>query len=183
MHAPAVHVDALELGGDARLEDAVLHVLRDAGAVVDHDEGPQVSLARGGHVDVPGAGVPCVAEHFDDDVLDAANVVLGLSPLGLGHTKANVPLAEVLLDAKGTLASHGGDEAKEVVAAVSHGNGSYFAIPRARDSRMTTTRTWPGYSISSSICLAMSWARTVASASEIFSGSTMTCSSRPACIA
>ena len=81
------------------------------------------------------------------------------------------PSPRFVLDAKGTLASHGGDEAKEVVAAVSHENGSYFAIPRARalaDDR--TTRTWPGYSISSSICLAMSWARTVASASEIILG-------------
>ena len=61
--------------------------------------------------------------------------------------------------------------------------GRYFAMSIARDSRITTTRTWPGYSISSSICCAMSCARTTASASEIFSGSTMTWSSRPACMA
>ena len=52
-----------------------------------------------------------VSQHFDDDVLDAADIVFRLAPLGFSNTKANVALAEVLLDAKATLAAHRGDKA------------------------------------------------------------------------
>ena len=43
-------------------------------------------------------GVAGVAQQLDDDVLDAADVVLGLPALGLGDLKADVAVAEGLLD-------------------------------------------------------------------------------------
>ena len=46
-------------------------------------------------------GVAGVAQHLDDDVLDAADVVLCLATLGLGDAQAHEAPAEVLLDAKG----------------------------------------------------------------------------------
>ncbi len=115
MHAPAVHVHRLELGGHARVKDALLHVIGDTVAVVEHDERAHATLDRGCHEDLVRACVARVAQHLDDDVLDAADIMLGLAPLGLGDTKADESLAEVLLDTQNGFASHGGDEAHEVL--------------------------------------------------------------------
>ena len=52
------------------------------------------------------ARIARVSQHFDDDILDTTDIVFRLAPLGLGNTKANVALAEILLDAKATLATH-----------------------------------------------------------------------------
>ena len=58
-----------------------------------------------------------------------------------------------------------------------------LAIASARDSRMTITLISPGYCNRCSMDLAMSFERTLASASVIFCGSTSTLTSRPAWIA
>ena len=59
----------------------------------------------------------------------------------------------------------------------------YFAYSTLRNSRMTLTLIWPGYSSSASIFLAMSFARNMAWASSICSGLTMTRTSLPAWMA
>jgi hypothetical protein len=103
---PAVHVDALELRRDPRLEDLRVEGLGDALSVVEDDERPQVALAAGGHEDAPGTGIASVPEHLDDGVLDATDVMLGLAPLGLADAKLHEAVAELLLDAKGAVAGH-----------------------------------------------------------------------------
>jgi acetyl esterase/lipase len=60
---------------------------------------------------------------------------------------------------------------------------AHFAYSTARDSRMTVTLIWPGYSSSFSISRAISWESTIAASSSIAPGWTMTRISRPACIA
>ena len=140
----------LELGCNARIEDTITHILRHTGSVIEEKEGANTLLLTRGEVDIASTRVACVSQHFDNDVLDMLDIVFGLTALCLGNAQANEAVAEVLLDAKVSLAGHGGDERNEVVA-VRHGS-HYFAISTARLSRMTTTRTWPGYSISSSIC-------------------------------
>src|SRR5262249_2388811 len=59
----------------------------------------------------------------------------------------------------------------------------HFATSTARVSRMTITLMWPGYCISASIRLLMSFASWCASRSEICSALVMMRSSRPAWIA
>ena len=91
-----------------------MHVLGDAGAVVEHAGVAAVPLAGGGDVDVPGAGVTRVAEHLDERVLHAPDVMLCLTALGLGDAEPDEALAEALLDAEGAVPAHGGDETSEV---------------------------------------------------------------------
>ncbi len=57
-----------------------------------------------------GVGVARVAQQLDDDVLDAADVVLGLPALGLGDLEADEAVAKVLLDLDVGVAGDGGDE-------------------------------------------------------------------------
>ena len=57
------------------------------------------------------------------------------------------------------------------------------AYSTARDSRITVTLIWPGYSSSFSISLAISYESSVAASSSIAPGATITRISRPACIA
>jgi hypothetical protein len=59
----------------------------------------------------------------------------------------------------------------------------YFATSIARDSRMTMTFTWPGYSSWSSISRAISCESSAAPSSSTSLGSTITRISRPACSA
>ena len=66
----------------------------------------KVAFARSGHVDVLRTGVARVAQHLDDDILYASDIMLRLASLGLSNTKTNVALAEVLLDSKATFAAH-----------------------------------------------------------------------------
>lgn len=113
MNAPTVHVNALELRRHACLEHTLLHVFRDARPVVENRYGAKVALAAGGDIDMLGTGIARVPEHLDDDILGAANIVLGLAPLGLRHAKTNIAFAEVLLNSKATLASHGGNKTEK----------------------------------------------------------------------
>ena len=57
-----------------------------------------------------------VAQQLDDDVLEGADVVLGLPALGLGDAQTDEALAEVLLDLEVGLARDGLDEIEEGVA-------------------------------------------------------------------
>ena len=61
--------------------------------------------------------------------------------------------------------------------------GGHRAYSVARDSRITVTLIWPGYSSSFSISRAISCESTVAASSSIALGATITRISRPACIA
>ena len=60
---------------------------------------------------------------------------------------------------------------------------SYFANSVARDSRITVTLIWPGYSSVDSISRAISRERSTAMSSSTSPGLTITRRSRPACIA
>ena len=110
MYAPSIHVHALELGGDAGVEYAVLHICGYARAVIEQkDAALRIGLSEG-EVDRASPGIASVPQRLDDDVLDVLDIVLGLPALGLGHAEANVPLTEVLLDAEIRFPGHGGDE-------------------------------------------------------------------------
>ena len=61
MDTPAVNVDTFELRGNARLEDMLLHVLRNARAIVEDGRGAKVPFTRRGKVDALCAGIPRVA--------------------------------------------------------------------------------------------------------------------------
>ena len=114
MDAPAIHVHRLELGGDAGIEDTLLHVCGNPRAIVQDGDDPSIALPRRGDEDAPGAGVAGVAQHLDDGILDALDVVLGLAPLRFRHAEADKALAQVLLDPERALAPHGSDEVGEV---------------------------------------------------------------------
>lgn len=100
MNAPTVHLHALELGGNAGIKDSLLHILRNARTVIQKDKRADAIFLGRGEIDLVGAGIASITEHFDDDVLDMLNVVLSLAPLGLRNAEADIPLAKVLLDAK-----------------------------------------------------------------------------------
>ena len=153
MDAPLVHMRRIELGGDARLEDALVHLGRDAVAVVDDRDAAAIPLARYCHEDRTRMGVAGVAERLDDDIFGRADVVRGLAPLGLLAAQAHESVAEVVLNAKRRDTARRFDEVFK--GALAHGDG-YLAMPTARLSRMTTTLTWPGYCISFSMRCAMS---------------------------
>ena len=110
MNAPTVHLHALELGGNAGIKDSLLHILRNARTVIQKDKRADASFLGRGEIDLVGAGIASITEHFDDDVLDMLNVVLSLAPLGLRNAEADIPLAKVLLDAKVALPRHRRDK-------------------------------------------------------------------------
>ena len=110
MNAPAIHLHALELGGNAGIEDALLHILRHARPVIQKDERTDAIFLGRGEIDLVGAGITSVAQHFDDNILDMLDVVLCLAPLGLRNAEADIPLAKVLLDAKVALPRHRRDK-------------------------------------------------------------------------
>ena len=110
VNAPAIHLHALELGGNAGIEDALLHILRHARPVIQKDERTDAIFLGRGEIDLVGAGITSVAQHFDDNILDMLDVVLCLAPLGLRNAEADIPLAKVLLDAKVALPRHRRDK-------------------------------------------------------------------------
>lgn len=91
VNAPTIHLHTLELGGNAGIEDALLHILRHARAVIQKDERTNAIFLGRGEIDLVGAGITSVAQHFDDNILDMLDVVLCLAPArppkrGGGHT-------------------------------------------------------------------------------------------------
>ena len=110
VNAPTVHLHALELGGNAGIKDSLLHILRNARTVIQKDKRADAIFLGRGEIDLVGAGIASITEHFDDDVLDMLNVVLSLAPLGLRNAEADIPLAKVLLDAKVALPRHRRDK-------------------------------------------------------------------------
>ncbi len=77
-----------------------MHILRNTRAVIQKDKRADAIFLGRGEIDLVGAGIASITEHFDDDILDMLNVVLCLAPLGLRNAEADIPLAKVLLDAK-----------------------------------------------------------------------------------
>lgn len=75
---------AIELRGDARLEDALVLRGGNALAVVEDGEQARVAGSLGGEEDAAGAGVAGVAKKLDDHILARADVLGGLAPFGLG---------------------------------------------------------------------------------------------------
>ncbi len=110
----------LELARHAGLEDALVHVDRNADPVVEQRKGAPVPFPAGRQEDPLRVGVARVAQKLDDDVFDAADVVLGLPTFGFGDSKANVAVAEGLFDLEIGLARHGRDEVEEFIVG-SHG--------------------------------------------------------------
>ena len=108
--SPSVHLHGLQFGGDARIENALAHLLGHTGAVIDEEEGANTLLLARRDVYRTGARIAGISQHLDDDVLDLLDIVLGLTSLGLGHAQADEPVAQVLLDAEIPLPRHGGDE-------------------------------------------------------------------------
>ena len=115
MNAPPVHLQRVELRGDACIEDTLEHILRNAVAVIEDEEGANTLLFRSGYIDLCRMSIAGIAKHLDNDVLDMLDVVLCLTSLGLGNAKAHEALAKVLFHPKGTFACHGGDERDELL--------------------------------------------------------------------
>ena len=170
----------IELGGDARLEYALVHECGNAVAVIDDSDTAEIPFARHRHEDVARVRIACVAQRFDDDVFGRSDVMRGLPALSFLAAEADESVAEVIFNAKRRARTRRFDEIFQGVFA--HKTG-YLAMPTARLSRMTTTLTCPGYCISFSMRCAMSCARTTVAASSTCSGSTMTRTSRPAWMA
>src|SRR5437660_1924208 len=89
----------------------------------------------------------------------------------------------LLAQARQVLRQRGAPGLAEDVADHQDVHGHYLATSTARVSRITTTLMWPGYCISASMRLEMSFASWCASRSETTSARVMTRSSRPAWIA
>ena len=114
MDTPVIHVDRVELRGDACLKDALVHLCGHSRTVIEDDKRPSVTLSGGGDVDVPGAGVSSVSEKLDERIFYASNVVGRLTTLGLRDSKPNKAIAKTLLNTKGFVSPHGGDKAHKV---------------------------------------------------------------------
>lgn len=116
VNTPPVHFHGLKLGGHACIEDALAHVIGNAGAIVEEEEGADTLLFHSGDVDGFGAGIAGVAKHLDDNVLDVLDIVLGLTTLGLGNPKLDEAVTQVLLNPEVSLPRHRGDKRDEVIA-------------------------------------------------------------------
>ena len=110
VNTPTVHLHALKLGSNAGIEDALLHILRHTRAVIQKDERTDTIFLGRSEIDLVGAGITSVAQHFDDNILDMLNVVLCLAPFSFRNAEADIPLAKVLLDAKVALPRHRRDK-------------------------------------------------------------------------
>ena len=83
MDTPFVHTHAFELGCDARIKDAITHILWNSRSVIEEKEGANTLLLTRGEVDIASTCVACISQHFDDDVLDMLDIVFGLTALSL----------------------------------------------------------------------------------------------------
>ena len=100
MHAPIVHGHRIELRSHARFEYSIAQTLWHAIAIVGHDNAPRRARPRRSHDDRSGMGVTRIAEHFDNCIFDAANVLLRLAALGFRHAQANEAIAQIVFNAK-----------------------------------------------------------------------------------
>ena len=100
MHAPIVHGHRIELRSYARFEYSIAQTLWHAIAIVGHDDSPHRARPRRSHDDRSRVGVTRIAEHFDNRIFDAANVLLRLTALGFRHAQANEAIAQIVLNAK-----------------------------------------------------------------------------------
>src|SRR3954469_17677563 len=164
------HVDERELA-----EDLLLDRLRPAPADADDALGV-AALQRGRLVEVGDeALVGLLADRagVEEDEVGVA----GVGRLGVAER------LEHALHALRVVLVHLTAERRDVVALHATSQASQRAYSVARDSRMTVTLIWPGYSSSFSISRAMSRLSSTAGSSSTAVGSTMTRISRPACIA
>ena len=106
MDTPLVHMHGVELGGDARLEYALVHGGGHSVAVVDHDDPATLPLARDGHEDALRMGVTRVAQHLYDDVLGGTDIVSRLATLRLGALQTDEAIPEVGLDPEMAVAAN-----------------------------------------------------------------------------
>ncbi len=81
VNAPSVGMERIQLGGDERLEDGFVHRLGDPVAVVEHAQIALAPLGPAGKEDHVGMGITGVAQHLDDHILEAADVLLRLPAL------------------------------------------------------------------------------------------------------
>ena len=98
VHAPLVHMRAIELRSDARFEDALVLGSGNALSVVEDGEQTFVAGLLSGEEDAAGAGIAGVAQKLDDHVLARADVLGGLASFGLGGPEADEAVSEVILD-------------------------------------------------------------------------------------
>ena len=89
MDSPFVHVDSVELRGDARFEDLLMQGEWNAVSIVEHRELASVPVASYRKENGAGMGVSCVAKQLDNDVLGRSNVVGSLASLRFGRAKTN----------------------------------------------------------------------------------------------
>lgn len=97
-------------------KDALVHFDGNPVTVIEKREGLHAALATCREKDTRRMRVAGVPEHFDDDVLDAADIVLGLAPFRLGGLEAHETVAEPFLDGKVGIARNGFDEIDQVVS-------------------------------------------------------------------
>ncbi len=159
----------LERAGEAGVEGADVGV--DPGAAawvgggVDHDEHPVAALGQrgGGLLEQAGAQAAHVV----------AECVAVFDDRGRAEQRADEP---------GERGVAGVDAAPDRRAEPRVADPQR-AYSTARDSRITVTLIWPGYSSSFSMSRAISWESRAAPSSSTAPGATMTRISRPACIA
>ena len=110
-------------------------------AVVDHDDAAVVAVSGASDEDRRGVGVASVAQHLDDDILGAADVLRCLAPFRFRRPQTNEATSEVCFDSEVAFAADVFNKrGKRAVAHIIR-LSCYFAMPIARLSRMTTTFT------------------------------------------
>ena len=114
MDTPSVHMHGFELRSNSSVKHSLLHVRRNAIAIIQKNERAFISLFSRSNKNLVRVCVSRIAKHFNAYILHAADIMLCLPSLCLGNTQPNKPFAEVFLDAKGSLACYRSDKTKEV---------------------------------------------------------------------
>ncbi len=114
MDTPSVHMHGLELRSNTSIKYSLLHVRRNAIAIIQKDKRTLISLFGCSNKNLARMRISRIAKHFNADIFNTADVMLCLPSLRLGNTQANEPLAEVFLDTKGSFACYRSDKTKEV---------------------------------------------------------------------
>ena len=77
-------------------------------------------------------GIACVAEHFYDGILDAANILLRLTSFGLGNLESDEAVSEVALHPKKRFRSDALDKRRQI--AFNHPMPTFPRCPKGQDS-------------------------------------------------